>query len=117
MKHTKGLNSGTMKNALFNLPKAIAKFLNPAIPEIGNTEDSYEEKSDNDLEGQGNKKFIVPSSINDKYTRLEKLLGPKLSGHTNTLTKASNLFNQLQRRGKTQNEKRYPNAPNKFHFQ
>ena len=35
-------------------------------------------------------KIIIPSNIIDIYTRLEVLLGLKLSGHTDTLTEASN---------------------------
>ena len=43
------------------------------------------------LNGRGVEKFIFPSNIFDIYTRLEVILGLKLSGHTNTLTEASNL--------------------------
>ena len=43
------------------------------------------------LEGQGIEKIITPTNITDMYTRLEVLLGFKISGHTDTLTKASNL--------------------------
>ena len=38
------------------------------------------------LEGQGIEKIIIPSNIIDIYTRLEVLLGLKLSGHTYTVT-------------------------------
>ena len=41
------------------------------------------------LKGEGVKNFI-PSKIIDIYTKLEVLLGLKLSGHTDTLTEASN---------------------------
>ena len=44
-----------------------------------------------DLEGQGIQKFIIPSQIIDNHTRLESLLGLKLSCHTDTLTDASAL--------------------------
>ena len=40
----------------------------------------------------------------DKKTRLEVLLGLKLSGPTDTLTEASNLLYELCRKGETQNE-------------
>ena len=43
------------------------------------------------LVGQG-LKIIIPSIIIDFYTRLELLIGLKLSGHTDTLTEASNLI-------------------------
>ena len=42
-----------------------------------------------DLEGRGIEKIIIPSNIIDIYTRLEVLLGLKLSSHTDTLTEAS----------------------------
>ena len=65
MKHTKRLNPARMKDALHNLPKTIAKILYPPLPEIESIEDFYEEISDNDLEGQGFEKFILPSNIID----------------------------------------------------
>ena len=46
------------------------------------------------LEGHG-VKIIIPSNIIDIYTRLEVLLGLKLSGHADTLTEASNLIDEL----------------------
>ena len=45
-----------------------------------------------DLKGKGIHKIIIPSNIIDIYTRLEILLGLKLSGHTDTLTEGSNLI-------------------------
>ena len=66
-----------------------------------------------DLEGQG-LKIIIPSNIIDIYTRLEVLLGLKLSGHTDTLTVASNLIGELYKRGEIQNKQQYPNALNEF---
>ena len=56
MKHTKGLYSARMKDALYNLPKEIAKIGNPSLPAIEN-------ESDN-LEGEG-VKIIIPSNIID----------------------------------------------------
>ena len=66
-----------------------------------------------DLEGHGVKNFI-PSTINNNYTRLEILLGLELSGHTDTLTEASNLIDELFKRGELQNKQQYRNALNKF---
>ena len=40
----------------------------------------------------------MPSIIIDIYNRLEILLGLKLSGHTDTLTEASNLIDELYKR-------------------
>ena len=66
-----------------------------------------------DLKGQG-VKIIIPSNIIDIYTRLEVLLGLKLSGHTDTLTEASNLIDALYKRGEIRNKQQYRNALNKF---
>ena len=65
------------------------------------------------LEGEG-VKIIIPSNIIDIYTRLEVLLGLKLSGHTDTLTEANNLIDELYKRGEIQNKQQYRNALNKF---
>ena len=98
-----GFNSARMKDALYNLPKVINKMRNPPLPTIENVEDS------SDLEGQG-VKIIIPSNIIDIYTRLEVLLGLNLSGHTDTLTEASNLIDELYKRGDIQTEQQYRNA-------
>ena len=105
MKHTKGLNSARMKDALYILPREIAKIRNPFLPAI-------ETESDN-LQG-GGVKIIIPSNIIEIYTRLEILLGLKLSGHTDTLTEASNLIDELYKRGEIQNKQQYRNALNKY---
>ena len=65
------------------------------------------------LEGQG-LKIIIPSNIIDIYTRLESLLELKVGGHTNTLTEASNLIEELYKRGEIQNKQQYRNALDKF---
>ena len=69
---------------------------------------------DTNPKGKGITKIIIPSNIIDIYTRLEILLGPKVTGHTDTLTEASNLIVELYKRGEIQNEQQYRNAPNKF---
>ena len=71
------------------------------------------EEPDN-LEGKGIQKNIIPSNIIDIYTRLEILLGLKISGHTDTLTEASNLIDELFKLGEIQNKQQYRNALNKF---
>ena len=84
------------------------------VEEIQNR--TYEEitlDSDNNLQGEG-VKIIIPSNIIDIYTRLKVLLGLKLSGHTDTLTEASNLIDELYKRGEIQNKQQYRNALNKF---
>ena len=44
-------------------------------------------------------------------------MGLKLSGHTDTLTAAINLIDDLYKRGDFQNEKQYRNALDKIHTQ
>ena len=68
------------------------------------------------LQGEG-VKVIIPSNTIDIYTRLEVLLGLKLSGHTDTLTEASNLIDELYKGGTSnliQNKQQYQNALTKF---
>ena len=66
------------------------------------------------LQGRGIEKIIIPNNIIDIYTRLEILLGLKLSGHTDTLTEASNLIDELYKLGEIQNKQQYRNALDKF---
>ena len=87
------------------LPKLVEEIQNKTFEEI--TDDS------GDLEGQG-VKVIIPSNIIDFYNRLEVLLGLKLSGHTDTLTEASKLIDELYKRGEIQTKQQYRNALNKF---
>ena len=69
---------------------------------------------DKQYRARGVEKIIIPSNIIDIYTRLEILLGLKLSGHSNALTEASNLIDELYKRGEIQNKQQYRNALNKF---
>ena len=69
---------------------------------------------DQQFKCRGVEKISIPSNIIDIYTRLEILLGSKLSGHTETLTEASNLIDELCKRGEIQNKQQYRNALNKF---
>ena len=105
MRHTKALNSTRMKDAMYIFPKSIDGIRNPPLPAIDNASDN--------LQGEGLKIFIA-SNIFDIYTRLEILVGLKLSGHTNILTEASNLFDELYKRGEIQNEQQHRNALNKI---
>ena len=79
----------------------------------GRYEDSKSILKKRNLSGKG-VKIIIPSNIIDIYTRLEVLLVLKLSGHTDTLTKASNLMDELKQRGEIQNNQQNRNARNKF---
>ena len=87
------------------LPKLVEDIQNKTFEEISDDSDG--------LQGEG-VKIIIPSNIIDIYTRLEVLLGLKLSGHTDTLTEASNLIDELYKRGEIQNKQQYRNALNKF---
>ena len=87
------------------LPKLVEDIQNKTFEEI--TDDS------DDLQGEGFK-IIIPSNTIDIYTRLQILLGLKLSGHSDTLTEASNLINELYKRGEIQNKQQYRNALSKF---
>ena len=97
-----GLKAARMQDALHTLPNEIERIREPVLPPI-----------ENDLQGEG-VKIIIPSNIIDIYTRLEVLLGLNLSGHTDTLTEASNLIDQLYKLGEIQNKQQYRNALNKF---
>ena len=106
-----GLKSARMKDGLYNLPKASAKIRNPTLATIENIEDVTD-----GLQGE-KVKIIIPSDIIDIFTRSEVLLGLRLAGHSNTFTEASNLIDELYKRGEIQNEQQYRNALNKFNTQ
>ena len=89
-----------------DFPKKVSEIQNIRFDE--NTDDSG-----SDLQGEG-VKIIIPSNKIVIYTRLEILLGLKLSGHTDTLTEASNLIDELYKRGEIKNKQQYRNALNKF---
>ena len=93
--------------------KFFIKTLPKLVEDIQNK--TFEVISDgfSDLEGRG-MKIIIPSNIIDIYSRLEVLLGLKLSGHTDTLTEASNLIDELYKLGEIQNKQQYRNALKKF---
>ena len=65
-------------------------------------------------EGHGIEKIIIPPNIIDIYTKLEILLGLKLSGHNDTLPEEINLVDELYTRGEIQNEQQYRSAFNKL---
>ena len=90
-----------------NFISEVHKFIKPhlALPAF--------EHEDNDLEGE-RMKIKILTDINSFWTRLEILLGIKLSGNTDTPTEASNLRENLYKKGEVQNEQHYQNAPDKF---
>ena len=69
---------------------------------------------DNNFKGKGVEKIVTPASNIDIYTRREVTLGLKLSGHSNTLTEARSLIDELYKIGEKQNEQQYRKALNKF---
>ena len=88
------------------LPKLVDEIQNKTFEEIT-------DNSDSELQGEG-VKIIIPTNIIDIYTRLEVLLGLKLSGHTDIVTEASNLIDEIYKRGEIQNKQQYQSALNKF---
>ena len=97
-KPTKGRLTGRDRYIKFDLDNDVSRFLN----------------LDTKLKGGGVEKIIIPSNIIDIYTTLEVLLGLKLSGHTDTLTEASNFIDELYKRGEIQNKQEYRIALDKF---
>ena len=66
------------------------------------------------MKGQGDEKIIIQSNIFYIYPRLEILLGLMLSGHTDALTEASKLIDEIYKRGEIQTKQHYRNAINKI---
>ena len=71
------------------------------------------EEESNNLQCEG-MNIIIPSNIFDFCTRIEVLLGLSLSGHSDTITKASNLIDDIYRRKEIQTEQQYRNALDNF---
>ena len=104
-----GIGDKSSKRKVFlteTLPKLVDEIQNKTFKEITNDSD--------DLQGEGVHKIIIPSNIIDNYTRLEILLGLKLSGNSDTLTEASALIDELYKQAEIQIEQQYKNALNKF---
>ena len=83
-------------------------------PKSGETKSGRYNYSKTNLKGHGVEKFIIPSNKIDIYTRLGILLGLKITGHTDILTEAQNLIDELYKRGETQNKQQYRNVLNEF---
>ena len=75
-------------------PSNRKTFFTKTLPKLVE-ENQYKIFDENDLEGQGFLKVIIPSNRIDVYTRLEVLLSLKLSGRSNTLAKTSNSIDEL----------------------
>ena len=105
-----GIGDRDSKRKVFftkELPKLAEEIQNKTFDEIALD-------SNIDLQGEGVVKFFIPSNKIVIYTRLEVLVGLKLSGHTDTLIDTSNLFDELHKRGEIQNKQQYRNASDKF---
>ena len=107
-----------MRDAMENLAKVIERVLNPHSPQLTFSENEklVEEESENDNQGE-NMKFIIPSNIIHMWIRIDVLLELKLSGYTDTLTKARNVIDDLHKRCEVPNAKRYRNALGNFYRQ
>ena len=88
--HAKHSISKRTKSIEGDLRKRVDNFLNGplALPSDKNKEES------DSLEGE-EMEITILSNIIDIYNRLAVLLGLKLSDHTDTLTEASNLIDEL----------------------
>ena len=69
---------------------------------------------DTKIKGKGIEKIVIASKKIDIYTRLEISLGLNLSGLKDTLTEATNLLDEIYKRGEIQNKQQYRNALDKF---
>ena len=106
LQKTGNYNSKAAKGRLTSRDRFIKYDLDNAVSRILNL--------DTKLKGRGFEKIIIPSNITDIYTRLEVLLGLKISGHTDTLRAASNLIDVLYKQRELQNKQQKRNALNKF---
>ena len=108
-----GIGDKSSKRKTFileDLPEKVAKI----EARLANEEDS------DDLQWDGMKITISCNNI-DFWTRLELLLALKQSGHSDTLTEASYLIDEIYKGGEIKNEQQYRNAldkfiPNKWNF-
>ena len=60
-------------------------------------------------------KTLIPSNIIHLYTTSEVPQGLKLSSHSDTLAKASNLLDEFYQTGEIENEQKYRNALDKVY--
>ena len=95
-----GRLSGRDRYIKFDLDNDVSRILNLNL--------------DTKIKGRGVEKIIIPSNIIDIYTGHEVLLGLKLAGHTHTLSEATNLIDELYKRGGIQTKQQYRNALDKF---
>ena len=90
------------------------EFLMDELPRsVVKTEPGIADKTDN-FQGEG-MKIVNPSKIIYRRTTLEALLGLNVAGYTEILIEASNLIDELYRRGKIQNEEQPRNVLDSFY--
>ena len=92
-----------------HLQDRVDKILNPSSSSsstVFQIEPPSSESEDN-LEGSGVSKITIPSNIIEIWTRLQVLLGLIISGHTNILTEASSLIDEVYKKGEIQTEQQY----------
>ena len=111
----KKLNGQDRKIYIIILEKLIFENYKPIRGESKSGRYKQSKSNFNKRNLQGERlKIIIPSNIIDICTRLEILLGLKLSGHTDFLTEASALLDELYKRGEIQIKQQNRNAINKF---
>ena len=110
--HAIDSNSKRSKSIKKDLMKRVDEIRNSplALPPIENVEES------NNLQRQG-LKIIIPTNIIVIYNRLEVLLGINLSVQIDILTEASNLMDEIFKRGEVQKIRQYRNDFDKFSTQ
>ena len=115
---THSAGSKYIKNKLENrVDKILNHVISSSLPTkslVTSSLPATEIEDSDDLEGSEVSKIVIPSNIIEIWTRLEVLLGLKISGHTDTLTEASNLIDEFYKRGEIETEQQYKNAINKF---
>ena len=101
------------------LPSRVRNILEPPIATIASGESDEYESIGSDIDGNGVKKriIVVPEGSDEIWTKLQVLLGFKLSGHTDTLIEASQLIDALFKKGEIETDQQYRNAINKFKTQ
>ena len=94
------------KSRMSGRDKYIQSNLDDNVSRVLNLDDKHE--------CRGVEKIIIPSNLIDIYTKLEVIIELNLSGHTDALTEASNLIDEIYKRGGIQNEQQYRNALSNF---
>ena len=89
--------------------------LNPRAALAIGESDEYE-SPESESESKRTKTFFIPSDSYAIWTRSQNLLGLKLSGHTDTLKEASQLNDELYKRGEIETEQQHHTAIDKVEY-